>query len=250
MEYPYKWASPEVYSLSADSGDVVGEQSPLLSYLDVITNHDKFNYVIVILICIIMTYRLNLHWSIWIGCAVGLLLVYYFNERSLQELNREGDRLWTILRSPLLNKTKYFITDPELIQWVDDVSEFKQFNVLEFNKMVASLDDLLKLHYNIKQGISNCGETLDLIRDIKTKSLNQYHSLIHSINHDDLRRKFNYYNQQLSLLLNRRMKDITRICKLFYDYQPINIDSKMSINDLDDPLPMDTQYNGNYNFFN
>jgi hypothetical protein len=180
---------------------------------------------------------------------MGLVCVYYLNERDAQELNRVGDQLWNILKSPLLKNTKYFATDPPLIQWVNDVSELKKLNVLEFNKMITSLDRFLKMIYDIKIGVKQCKENLDLIVDLKVTSLNQFHSLIFKIYKADLHEKYNYYLDQLGRLLNERHAQIVKICQFYYLMKPVNIDSRLDLTLMDEPTPIDTSYDPHYNFY-
>jgi len=224
--------------------------SPILAYLDNVSARDKFTYILITFCVILFIYRLNLHWTIWIGFLAGLFLVYYLNERTEQAVNTSADQLWAILKSPLLKKTKYFITDPPFIRWVDDVSEFKALNQLEFNKMINSLDRFLKEIYHIKIGVTQCKENLDLIQDLKVQTLNQFHSLIYSVAEADLRPKFNHYFEQLGQLLNDRHAQLVKICKLYYTIRPVNIDSKLDITAMNEPTPYDTSHDVNYNFYN
>jgi hypothetical protein len=224
-------------------------KSPLIFYLDEVGRNDKFKYIVIVLVVILLFYRLDLHWSIWIGLIVGLLVIYYMNERRALELNTATDQLWTVLKSPLLQKTKYFITDPQLIQWVQEVSELKGYNVLEFNKMVKSLDGFLKLTHEMKIGVSRCSANLDLIHDFKSQCLNQFHSLVYNIDNADVRSKYNTYLERLGYLLNDRDAELTRICQTHALLNPINIDSQMAVNGLDEPKPNDPRNEGNYNYY-
>lgn len=224
--------------------------SPVLAYLDEISNKDKFKYILITLVVILLLYRLNLSGTIWIGLLIGLVIVYYFNEQNAQTLNSSADQNWSILKGPLLKHTKYFVTDPPFIQLINDVAEFKQYNILEFNKFVSTLDKLLKLMYNMKLGLRQCRENLDLIRDLKINSLNQFHSLIYSIHQADMRDKANHYFKRLGYLLNERMNSLTKICQQYYIMKPVDIESSFDIVGMDDPAPIDQSYERNYNFYN
>ena len=232
-----------------ENKDKTLRSSPILSYFDEISRKDKFKYLVIIFFVIILIYRLNLHWTIWFGILIGLSLVYYLNESKAQALNSVSDRIWSILKSPLLKETKYFVTDPELIQWVDEVSEFKKMNILVFNQMIRHLDQFLKLSYEIKLGVARCKENLDLIQMYKTESLNEFHSLVHVINNLDLRKKSDHYLQQLGYLLNERYLNLIKISKMYYLLNPINIDSHMEVQSIDEPTSNDQLYNGNYQFY-
>jgi hypothetical protein len=226
-------------------------KSPVISYLDEISRKDKFKYLMIIFFVALFFYHLELHWSLWIGVGVGVVCIYYMNERQAQELNTESDRLWNVLKSPLLKETKYFVSDPELIQWVNDVSEFKAYNVLEFNKMIKSLDRLLKLTSNIKVGVYNCKENLDLINDLRVTTLNQFQSLIYNINNVDLVPKFNHYLKQLGFLLNQRYAQLIKICNQYQMLKkPADIASRFDMPSINDPVANDPMHNEHYNYFN
>jgi hypothetical protein len=225
-------------------------KSPLVTYFDDISRKDLFKYILITFIVVLLFYRLNLHWSIWIGLLIGLVFVYYLHERQALELNVDADQMWAVLKSPLLKNTKYFITDPQFIQWVGDVSDLKQYNVLEFNKMITSLDRFLKLVYEIKIGVKLCKENLDLAHDYKVTCLNQFHSMIYKINNADLRTKYNYYLEQLGLLLNERHMNLIKICNMYYLMKPITIESHFDVTGMDEPTAHDHMYDKNYNYYN
>lgn len=264
MDYPYQrktrfnvsnnwWFLPSDLFKTEQDKEIANKtlrRSPVLTYLDEISRKYLFNYILIVFLIILLFYRLNLPWTVWVGLPIGVLFVYYLNERNAQELNSTGDQIWSILKSPLLKNTKYFVTDPPFIQWVADVSEFKKFNVLEFNKMITNLDRLLKLIYDLKLGVHRCKENLDLIKDLKIQSLNQFHSLVYNINNADLLGKYNYYFEQLGFLLNERHAELIKICKLYYIMKPVDIDSRLTITSIDEPTARDEYHNNNYNFYN
>jgi len=225
-------------------------ESPILSYIEDISGKNKFKYAVIIIIIIVFVHHLNLGASIWIGLVIAVMIIYYLNEIKEQELHDESDKMWAILRGPLLKNTHYFITDPVLIRWVDNVGEFKKFNVLVFNNMIKTLDHMLRLVNDVKKGVHYCKENLDIIRDLKTSSLNQFHSLVHHIPVPQLRRKFNYYLSELGKLLNEHYLKLIRVCHLYYMQKPIDIDSRFDITTLGEPCPDDPEYDSNYNFYN
>lgn len=267
MDYPYTRktrynASNNFWFLPTDLFATVQEKensaktlysSPILSYLDRINRRDKFTYLIIILVVVLFLYRIDLTWTIWVGLIIGIMVVYYFNERSVIEVNSDADQLWAVLKSPLLNKTKYFITDPPMIRWANDVSELKVNNILEFNKMITILDRLLKMIYDIKIGVIQCKENLDLIRDLKTTSLNQFHSLIYNLGKErmahDMRQKYNHYFEELGHLLSQRYANLVKICKTYYATKPVDITTSFDITGMDEPSPMDVKGNPHYDFY-
>lgn len=224
--------------------------SPIVSYMDDIKPKDKFKYIVIMLVIVVFIYRLDLPAAIWIGLVVGVGVAYYLNELESRDRTNEAEELWYVLQGPLLKHTKYFITDPLLIRWIDDVSELKTYNTLEFNKMVKTLDDLLHMNDDFRKGVHLSKDNLDLFRDLKTASLNQFHSLIYKIPTPVLRNKYNYYLNELGKILNDHQMRLLRICQIYYLETPVTTDSHFSITSLSDPTPNDLMYEKHYNFYN
>jgi hypothetical protein len=266
MDFPFKrhprydvsnnwWFLPaDVNQMGKDQANAntnqKGYDSALLNYLRRISNPNKFKYMVIIIVMILFISRLNFSANLWIGLIIGFLVVYYFNERNEQERNDESDQILNILDSNLLKRTKYFIMDTRLIKWANEVGEFKQFNVIEFNNMIRTLDRIMRLIYHIEIGIEYCRETLQIIQDLKTEALNQFHSLVFRIPSGGLRRKFNFQLEELDHLLNDHINRISRVCRLYYMSKGINIDSDTRVLRLEDPKPDDPSFDPHFNFYN
>lgn len=246
------WFLPtNVFKAKKDQEDADQRKSyPLLDYIGRIDNKDKFIYIVIVIAVICFIYRLNLRSTIWIGLIVGIFVVYYMNEKYEQEINRDADQLWVILKSDLLKQTRYFITDPILIRWVSDVGELKKYNVLDFNKMIKTLDQMLRVIDDMQRGVSDCKANYDIIKDLKVSALNQFHGLIYRIPYPALRRKYDYYLSELGKHLNDHTQKLLRIFKVYYMNKPIDIKSAFDEPTLDDPVPLDPYFDKHYNYFN
>ena len=225
-------------------------ETPILSYIENISDKHKFEYIVITIIVIVFIYRLDLRSSLWVGVVLALIIVYYLNEKNGQQINDEASQIWVILKGPILKDTKYFIMDPLLVRWVNDVSEFKKYNVLVFNKMVKTLDHMLRLIHDVKRGVRYCNENLDIIRELKTSSLNQFHSLVHNISMPTLRHKLDHNLYELGKILNDHIVKLTGICKVYYMDKQIDIDTHFDTTQMSDPAPDDPMYEENYNFYN
>ncbi len=223
---------------------------PVVDYISRISKRDKFRFLVIMIVIIAFVYRLGLSSSIWIGLIIGLIVVYYMHDQESQQVNSEADELWGVLRSNLLKQTKYFITDPQLIKFVQDVGELKKLNVLEFNKWIKTLDQLLKCIYDMKRGIRNAGQTMDIFKDLKVSSLNQFHSFIYKINYGGIRDKYNYYLAELGKILNDRHTKLLRILKLYNSENPVETTSRFTEPTLDQVVADDPAYDSHYNFYN
>jgi hypothetical protein len=222
---------------------------PLVSYLAEISSKDKFRFIVIGLIATTLVYRLDLSGSIWIGLIVACILAYYWRETEAQQLNNEADQLQRILNSNLLAKTKYFVSDPQLIKWVDNIGELKPLNVLQFNQLIRSLDQMLQTQADLRRGVSNVQATYDLYHDLKVASLNHFHAMVYKIPDPVRLEKYNHYLEELGKILNDREQQILRIKKLYYQRKPISRESSLAEMTLEEPRPTDYSYSPNYNFY-
>lgn len=263
MDYPFQRShrydvSNNWWFLPADLFAMENEQtndnnlrkSPLLSYLSHISNKNKFKYFVIGLIIILFIDRLQLSASIWIGLIIAIGLVYYLNELNETELNTDASQLWNILKGPLLKNYPYFILNPELTRWVDQVGELKAYNILEFNQMLKSLNEILHYIDDLKKGLRSCQATVDLIKDLKMTACNQFHSLIYKLPTPVIRRKYDYYLESLGKILNDQYNELIRICKLYYMTKPTDVNSHFNDENLSDPVANDPFFEENWNFFN
>lgn len=235
---------------SDNSTNVFRTESPLISYIKSISRTNAFYYMVIIIIIITFIYRLQLTSSIWIGLIVGIIAVYYINEKNRQELNDQSDRLLNILTSDLLKETKYFILDPRLIEWVNDVGELKKYNILTFNKMIAYIERMLKLEYTIDINNSNCSLVIKNISDLKRSAVNAFHSLIYVIDYPQLRHKYDHNMTQLDKLLNEHIEKSSKICYLYDRERETTYNSNPIRLRLEDPAFNDPTNNPHYDFFN
>ncbi len=264
MDYPFErtqrydvsnnwWFLPaDLFKLEKDKESAESQLGyyPVVDYISRISPNDKFRFSVLIIAIIAFIYRLDFRASIWIGLIVGMIAVYYIHDKEAQQVNSEADELWGVLNSNLLKNTKYFITDPQLIKFVQNVGEFKKLNVLEFNQFVRTLDQLLRCIYDMRRGVRNVKQTLDIFKDLKVSSLNQFHSFIYKINYTGLRDKYNVYLRELGKILNDRHTRVLRIVKVYFMEKPVETDSWFDEPILADVVADDPTYDSHYNFYN
>lgn len=221
----------------------------MLSYIDRISNKDKFYYLVLIFIIALFIYKYELRWSLWLGLLIGIGCVYYLNERQTRLLSNQPDKLWHILNSKLLNQTKYFVTDAELIQFFDHIGDLKQYNILEFNHLVKDVDNFLKLTHEMNLGITNIKDNLDLVNDLRIKSLNEFHSISYRTPYSEILDKVDKYSEEFARLLNTRYQKLVDQSKTHYNMNPINIDSHFDIQNVNEPYPYNNNTYEKYNFY-
>lgn len=244
MDYPF--IRPNVRLLPIDLYQINEKQlEPIpnpFDFINEMSDSNKFNYTVIIVIVTLFIYRLNLHTNIWMGFFVGFLVIYYLNKKNT--INK--DQIKDILQSDILKNTQHFPLNAQLIDWISRSGQFKKSNVLVYNSMIKSLDNFLRLTQDIKLGLRDPKQTTDVIQYLKTLSLNQFQSLIQTMPAvPSLRQEFNLLLKQLSNILNNHISDIPQKTN-----QPININSQMVTYRLEDPQPNDLTYSPNYNFYN
>lgn len=221
----------------------------LFNLIKNIPQKEKFNYLAIIIFVIVLLRRIQFSPHIWVWLVIALIIVFYLNERDQHNRNTISHQLWATLNGPYLRNTRYFINAPELIRWVENISELKRLNRVQFNQMVKSIDNFNMIISHIETGVTSCREALDILKDLKTTICNQFHTFIYRINNATLRNKYNFYLSQLGDILNVELDKVIKLCRHYYIVKPVTTESGFDSYQIGDPKPNDSLHDKNYNYY-
>lgn len=227
----------------------------LYSYIINIDNTRKFYYTVIIAMSILFVKRLTLQSdlilnfrSVLTGLVIGSLIVYFINERETRSGADFIGSMMSKLEQPILKKTKYLYTDSELLQFLDDIKQYHNYNPANYRLLVLSIDNFLKISTELERGVVNMGELYDLLINQKYKILNTFHSMIYSVPHSHVTMKvFHEAMASLEKLLNIHVDQTYQYVGYSYGKKPIDINTKFIYKN--HPLPHDSQINNHYNYF-
>jgi len=223
------------------------------------SNSDKFFYIVLIIVIIKFITYLNIGVNFWITFVVSIIIVTVFILRqgfSLGQLTKnasqpsqqgqQGHPSQPLVKNQntVLNTTSE--SDNDIIEWLNSVSHFKKYNLIEFNKMIRTINTFLTLKNSDNK--INCRYNIELMRDVKTDALNKFHSIIHTIP-TYLIKQYNGELKNMENILNVKYSYVLKECEKT-KILPINIDSNYDFPMNGESVPNDISNDKNYNVYN
>ena len=220
----------------------------LYSYISTIDNTDIFTYLVLIVVLIVFVNRVSPRYETLIGVIAAVMLAYYLHDRSITLGSDFIADMNNKLKKKVLNRTKNFHTDSELLTFVDNMYEYRYYNPSTFRRFVMHIDQFLQLELDMENGADSMGELYEIADELRYKILNGYHSFIYSIPQGAATMsKFHVNRDRLQDLLNRHLDTMHKYMVYSYSKQPINIRTKFIYKN--QPRPCDRHFNRNYEFF-
>ena len=114
----------------------------IYDYITNIDATDRFIYVVVIIISVLFTTRLPLSSHGIIGAVLGVVLVFYLNEKRDNAGETFLVALKKILSSDIMNPTHntYLPFDSEILIFLDGYREYYQYNPALWNTFVKEIN--------------------------------------------------------------------------------------------------------------
>jgi len=221
----------------------------IYNYIKDIDLTDRFCFIVIILVIATFTHRIQISWHILIGIIVGLLIVYYLNEKNIDEGTNFLTDMKSILSLPMLKThiNKHLYYDSELLQFLYNNKENYKYNPVVYNTLVKQIDVFLSLVKDIEIGKEKINMDYEVLREYKINILNTYHSFIHTVPHTDASNaSFHISIKNLENLLNYHI-DKSHSTVVAKNNKEITIDTKFPYRN--GPTGFDSRNSPNYNFF-
>jgi hypothetical protein len=195
------------------SGEFLSNNSTgIYNYLQGISGINLLSYLAIILGVLLISTRLTVKINHLFGLSIGMVLVYYLNERD-RAINIDDLTKIEVQMESITPKPKYFYMDANLIELVYNLLEFHVHNPEDFQSMVYSIDNVLKLRLDIEMGMNECGMIYDVAVDQKNRALNSLSAILVSIPAQQvLKDKLVSGIKILQLYLQRHVDFIHRVC--------------------------------------
>lgn len=221
----------------------------MYKYLQEIDSSDFVIYVVVIILTSVISYRIQLSNHIIFGACMGLIIVYYIQDRSVQTGSSFAHYSSNILKSKIFNseRNRDLYRDSELVLFLYNHREYYEYNPSLFRSLVNNINMLLKLSHDIELNVQQYNEDYQNIRHLKGKILNYYHSVIHTLPHTESSLdKFQLGMKKLKDLVNNH---INHIHKIVNRRNRGNIHTEVQFVALDHPKGNDPDFDSKMDYF-
>lgn len=221
----------------------------IYEYIRDISLTDRFIYVTVIIGTILVLSRVNITVHVIVGLIVGILIVYYYNEKNVYTGHVFLKSMKDILNSNLMkpDKNKHLAKNSELVLFLDGHKEYYRYNPKLWNDLVRYINNFLHIMNDIEIGVERFNMDYDTMKGLKRKIMNTFHSFVHRIPHTPHSNdKFHIGMERLENLLNQDI-DVTHTLVTHMNSQSIN--NATTFHYKNHPCPDDKGINLHYHYF-
>jgi hypothetical protein len=190
----------------------------LYQYVRDIDVTEKFGYIIIVAAVILLATRIGNHGMLsgsgLIGLIVGIIVIYYLNEKRVSQGTTFITSMNEILDAEIMkpNRNKYLHGNSEFVIFLDDHREYYQYNPQLWKDMVHTVNNLQRLVGDIEIGTERFNLDYSTLKEIKREILNQYQAFIHKIPHtESSNNKFHLGMERLEDLLNLEIDHVHQL---------------------------------------
>lgn len=187
-------------------------QNSFYYYITSIESPYVFFYITIFLIIFVIFRRLEIKLGYLFAMFIGVVVVYFINDRKRVIEFTQGDKLKIKLES-LIPKPKYFNFKPEFIHFFYNIREFRSYNDQAFDTMIENTDIILRIHQDILIGVKECEQNIDVVIDKTKDIMNTLHSYIYKIPVNNVaKEKLKKAMKVLQILLKKEIDDMIDLC--------------------------------------
>ena len=252
--------------------DRILSNTGIYNYLNDIESGDFAKYILVILITIIGISTITISYHVITGLIIGMLIVYYMIDKENTLANNLNKKLDDNLLKLNSDNVKYIYQDIDILNIYSNIVEYKVFNKTAFNQSLRHIDNMIKIHQDLKAGVKDYKHNLDIAQQEGVSALNSLTSIIINIpvsqaydkdisphiknTYDPLykelmRPRISKLKRAVDLLrklINKHVNDMADIC--YNRYITDTITTSSSPIDIEYPKPFDVKHNINYDIYN
>jgi hypothetical protein len=89
-----------------------------------------------------------------------MIVLYMFQQSALSDEKRLSD-IYNKMEM-IRPRPTYFYLDSDIIHLVDDIKEYREYNLISFSRMIYAIDTLLELVYDINIGVDSLADHIQV----------------------------------------------------------------------------------------
>lgn len=177
-----------------------------------INSKHLFQYLSILFLSVSFLNYIDIGFKAVIGIILGLTICYIIYDKRLLDVNSYNEQLF--LKLQLIKPyPKYFKNYPELIEFFYSIRDFYDYNYQAFTNCIKHMELFLIIYQDIKSGVINCSQNIDIIRNKKKNILNHLHSIIFNMpDNKIIEKKLKKAMTELNKILNMYENDMINIC--------------------------------------
>lgn len=140
-----------------------------------------------------------------LALGIAILIMFYMDKRSKRDQETKMTDLYIKLHS-IKPRPKYFYMDSDIIELVDDIKEYYEYNIVAFSNMIYALDNFLEIIHDMEIGVKDHADNLEVAKHQQRIALDNLQSILFKLPVDRaLEYKLERSIYYLSLFLQRHI---------------------------------------------
>lgn len=248
----------------------------LYENLKLINSEKIFNYIILFIIIFLIIHSLSIEIKHIFGIIISIIILYIYIQKDTQtqlDIDEKNKLKYNFLHEFLFIDKPFIVYDQTedsnlyltqneynvsylleshiLVNYLYMIRDYVTIHPPAFSDLLHNINNILKNKIQLKNGLVNCSQIIDIIIDQKKEALNNFQSIIYrlpSTYHSNKRYESDF--KILSEILEAEVDHMRNICKIDQDkniinnlHRPHNINYGPSANPIGS-----INYSDNFNF--
>lgn len=181
------------------------KNNSLYDYIENIEPLQLFYYISIIasMLFVFQFFKINLsHIS---AIIVAIIMILYLDKKNKRSDETKMDNLY--LKLHMINpRPSYFYIDSDVIELIDDIKEYKKYNIIAYSNLIYSLDNFLEIVHDMELGVKDFKDNIDIAVHQKKIAIEYLQSFLFKLPVDRaLEYKLERAIYYLSLILQRHI---------------------------------------------
>jgi len=225
---------PETHELASGVYDFIKNLEPI----------QLFYYVCIIVASLLVFQFLEITITHISAIIIALIIIFYLDKKNKREQKTQMDNIYLKLNM-IRPKPKYFYMDSDIILLIDDIKEYREYNLVAYSNLIYALDNFLEIVHDIRLGVKDIEDNIDVAMHQKRISIDNLQSMLFEIPVDRmLEYKLEKAIYNLDLMLQRHIDKMIHIQQNKIEMEGYNNRTKVYY--FDHPEGLDHEKNRKY----
>jgi hypothetical protein len=224
--------------ISTQRGDTIYD------FVENIEPTQMFYYVCIIVGILFIFQFLQINLTHVTALIISIALIAYFNMQDKRKYETRMNDLYFKLQ--LIDpKPTYFYMDSDIIELIDDIKEYREYNIVAYSKMIYALDNFLEIVHDMELGVKDFGDNIEVAQHQQQIAIDNLQSVLFKL---PVNRKLEYKLEQaiysMKFILQRHIDKMIHI--LNKDIEDNGYNTRTKIFYFDQPRPMNPEKGREY----
>jgi len=190
--------------------------SGVYDFIENVNPTQLFQYVAIAVGVLFIFQSLRITLTHLTALLIASLIMFYLDKKFKREHKIKMDDIFLKLHM-IRPRPKWFYMDSDIIELVDDVKEYREYNIVAWSRVIYALDNFLEIIHDMELGVRDYKDNIDIANHQKRIAIDNLQSILFKLPVD---RALEYKLEQA--IHNLRFMLQRHIDKMIHTLQKIN----------------------------